>query len=148
MQLPRTAAALGEALAVVVEQPSGRLAALSLAGRILGTDAGARRLFAVQPAHLEQVSEPQRRGAREREVRRGWQGADVERWLRVRIRAPTGARYVGTARRIFYRSNKHGGGLATYVHDFESPAPAVFRAGPNWFFVGGKKHITERGIEG
>lgn len=150
VRLPKTAAALAEAVAVVLELPDGRTQEIDLRGRILGTDASARRLFAIQPRHVQLVGAegPARaRAARVRGVRRAWQGTKPDRWLTVTTPKPTRPVYVGTARQIFYLSNKHGKGKHTYVHDFEHPAPAAYRAGPNWFFVGGAKRVTGRGIE-
>ncbi len=150
VRLPKTAAALAEAIAVVVELPDGSTREIDLRGRILGTDAGGRRLFAIQPRRVQLVGAegPARaHGARARDIRRAWQGAPVDRWLTVTTPKPGRAVYVGTARQIFYVSNKHGRGTHTYVHDFEQPAPSAYRAGPNWFFVGGAKRVTGRGIE-
>jgi hypothetical protein len=150
VRLPRTAAALAEALAVVLELPDGSTAEFDLSGRILATDASRTRLFAVRPKSvrvLEPDALPRARGARARAVRKEWQGQPVDSWLAVTTAAAGRALYIGTARRIFYRSNKHGRRAQPYVHDFGSPAPSVYRAGPNWFFVGGAKRITGRGIE-
>ena len=150
VRLPKTAAALAEALAVIVERPNGAIEEIDLRGRILGTDGGARRLFAIKPRRLQLVGAegPSRtRGARARDIRRSWQGAPVDQWLTVQTPKPTRPVYVGTARQIYYRSNKHHRGRTNYVHDFEHPAPSVYRAGPNYYFVGGAKRVTGKGIE-
>lgn len=150
VRLPRTAALLAEALAVELERPDGARVELDLRGRILGTDASRTRLFAVKPRKVRVLAEGElerARGARARAVRREWQGQAVDRWVAVTTPAPGRAVYIGTARRIFYRSNKKGGRAQDYVHDFGAPAPAVYRAGGNFFLVGGSKHVTARGIE-
>lgn len=148
LQLPKTAAALAEAVAVVIERPSGVLSEVDLRGRILGTDAEARKLFAILPRRIAPAPAPARtRGGRPGAVRKAWQGASVDHWFSVQTPAPRAARHVGTARRIYYRSGKRGGRVHLYVHDFGSPGPAAYRAGPNWFFWGGKKHVSWRGIE-
>ena len=144
--IPQKAALLAEALAVEVER-GDRVRSYDLRGRILGTDAGGTRLFAIRPSSLEPAGAPAGgRGARM--VRESFQGEASSGWLAVRARIPAAARHLGTARRIFYRSDKHGGRRASYVHEFSSPAPAVYRAGSHFFFVGGRKRVGSRGIEG
>lgn len=133
-----------------LDQADGARVELDLRGLILGTDASRTRLFAVKPRKVEVLVDGElerARGARARAIRREWQGQGVDRWIAVETRAPGRGEYLGTARRIFYRSNKHGGRVQTYVHDFGTPAPAVYRAAGNFFLVGGSKHVTARGIE-
>jgi len=152
IRLPKTGALLAEAVAVDLETPRGEVRTLDLRGRVLGTDASATRLFALE-VRRAQALEPggiaRARGVRARAVRSAWQGAPVDRWVEIATPAPRRPVYVGTARRIYYRSNKHGARRArTYVHDFGQPAPAVYRAGGSYFLVGGGKHVTGKGIEG
>lgn len=147
VSLPKKAALLAEALRLLVENPEGKPKTYSLRGRLLGTDAGRRRLFAIRPARAVASQPPGRSGQGVASMRRDWQGAPVDRWLCLQTEAPRHPVYLGTARRIFYRSDKQGGKSASYFHDFSSPAPAVYRAGPNFFLVGGKKRLTARGIE-
>lgn len=150
VRLPRTAALLAEALAVELERPDGERVEVDLSGRILGTDASRTRLFAIRPRRARVLAEGElerARGARARAIRRQWQGESVDQWIEVVTPAPKRPVYVGTARRIYYRSNKHGRRAQTYVHDFGTPAPAVYRAGGNFFLVGGRKHVTSAGIE-
>ncbi len=150
VRLPRTAALLAEAVAVELDRPDGARIEVDLSGRILGTDSSRTRLFAIKPRRARVLAEGElerARGTRARAIRKEWQGEAVDRWIEVTTPAPRRAAYLGTARRIYYRSNKHGRRMQTYVHDFGTPAPAVYRAGPNFFLVGGKKHVTSAGIE-
>lgn len=151
LHLPKTAALLAEAIAVDVETPEGEQATVDLRGLLLGTDADATRLFAVAARRARTIA-PERiaraRGVRARAVRHEWQGEPVDTWIEVRAQAPGRAQYLGTARRIFYRSDKKDGRRRTHVHDFGRPAPALYRAGPHFFLLGGKKRVTARGIEG
>lgn len=148
IRLPKTAALLAEALQVTVETPRGSERTYDLSGRILGTDASATRLFAVRPQRAHAVAHPERaRGLQARALRQAWQGTEVDQWIEVSVRAPLRPVHLGTAREIYYRSSKHTGQLTNYVHHFSSPAPAVYRAAGNFYFIGGKKHITHRGIE-
>ncbi len=152
IRLPKTGALLAEAVAVDLETPLGEAKTVDLRGRALGTDAGATRLFAIVVRRARELSPSEigrARGVRARAVRSAWQGAPVERWIELTTPMPRRPVYVGTARRIYYRSSKHGAVRArTYVHDFGQPAPAVYRAGESYFLVGGRKRITGRGIEG
>jgi hypothetical protein len=151
IRLPKTAALLAEALAVDVETVGGVQRTVDLSGRILGTDAGATRLFAVKVRRarsLEPEAISRARGVRARAVRQSWQGQRLEQWIEIQTALPRRAIYLGTARRIYYRSDKLGRRRQAYVHEFSKPAPAVYRAQGNYFILGGKKRITPRGIEG
>jgi hypothetical protein len=152
IRLPKTGALLAEAVAVDIDTPQGEAKTVDLRGRALGTDAGATRLFAIAVRRARELAPEdigRARGVRARAVRSEWQGAPVERWIEITTLAPKRPVYVGTARRIYYRSNKHGARRPrTYVHDFGQPAPAVYRAGESYFLVGGRKRVTGRGIEG
>ena len=152
IRLPKTGALLAEAVAVDLELPGGEARTVDLRKRSLATDAGATRLFAIAVGRARELAPEDidhARGVRARAVRSGWQGAPVDRWIEITTPMPKRPVYVGTARRIYYRSMKHGAVRArTYVHEFGQPAPAVYRAGESYFFQGGRKRVTARGIEG
>ncbi len=150
IRLPRTGALLAEALALVVEDLEGHERTLDLRGRVLGTDAGATRLFALRVRRARELGQegPARaRGARARNLRREWQGKPVDRWLEITTPAPRRPVYVGVAQKVYYRSDKHGGRKHSYVHEFDAPRPAVYRASGNYYLVGGAKRVTGKGIE-